>query len=144
MDKYLLVNNKILPDKLEKVIETRKLLDEGFAKNITEAVKITGISRSTYYKYKDFVFSHEEKEVGQRAVMAIMLRHKRGVLASVITCFASLNVNVLTINQSMPINSKASVNLSLDFMETEFDIDEIINELKKINGVISVSLLAIE
>lgn len=144
MDKYLLVSKKILPDKFDKVIETRNLIDEGIAKNISEAVKITGISRSTYYKYKDFVFSHSDKEIGQRAVMAIMLRHERGVLANLISCFSSLNVNILTINQSMPINSKASVNLSLDFIETKYDINEIIDKLKDIDGVISVSLLAIE
>lgn len=144
MNKYLLVNKKILPDKLDKVLETRTLIEEGSVKNISEAVKQVGISRSTYYKYKDFVFEYRDKELGQKAVMAIMLRHKRGVLANVINYISSTNVNILTINQTIPVNAKASVNLSLDFMGTQHDVEEIIENIRKIDNVISVNLLAIE
>lgn len=144
LKKYLIVSKKILPDVYEKVIEARNLINTGSVKGISEAVKMVGISRSTYYKYKDYVFSPSENSIGRKAVISMMLRHEKGILSSVLNHMSSENVNILTINQSIPINGKASVNLSLDISDIIKSIDDIITELKKLKGVSAVKLLSIE
>ncbi|MFA9423653.1 MAG: ACT domain-containing protein [Sedimentibacter sp.] len=144
LKKYLIVSKKILPDVYEKVIEARNLINNGDVKGISEAVKQVGISRSTYYKYKDYVFSPSENSIGRKAVLSMMLRHEKGVLSNVLNYMSSENASILTINQSIPINGKANVNVSLDISDIDKSIDDIIAEMKKIKGVSSVKLLSIE
>lgn len=144
LKKYLIVSKKILPDVYDKVIEARNLINNGSVKGISEAVKMVGISRSTYYKYKDYVFSPDENSIGRKAVVSMMLRHEKGILSSVLNYMSQENVNILTINQSIPINGRASVNLSLDISDIGKPIDDIISELKKLKGVSSVKLLSVE
>lgn len=144
LKKYLIVSKKILPEVYDKVIEARNLINSGSVKGISEAVKKVGISRSTYYKYKDYVFSPDENSIGRKAVVSMMLRHEKGVLSNVLNCLSGSQVSILTINQSIPINGKASVNVSLDISDIVQSIDEMIAELKKIKGVSSVKLLSIE
>lgn len=144
LKKYLIVSKKILPDVYEKVIEARNLINDGNVKGISEAVKKVGISRSTYYKYKDYVFSPSENSIGRKAVITMMLRHEKGVLSNVLNYISSAKASILTINQSIPINGKASVSVSLDISDIEQSIDDIIMEMKKIKGVSTVKLLSIE
>ncbi|WP_312702435.1 ACT domain-containing protein [Sedimentibacter sp.] len=144
LKKYLIVSKKILPDVYDKVIEARNLINSGSVKGISEAVKMVGISRSTYYKYKDYVFSPDENSIGRKAVISMMLRHEKGILSSVLNYMSQEKVNILTINQSIPINGKASVNLSLDISDIGKPIDDIVTELKKLKGASSVKLLSVE
>ncbi len=144
LKKYLIVSKKILPDVYEKVIEARNLINNGNVKGITEAVKKVGISRSTYYKYKDYVFSPSENSIGRKAVVTMMLRHEKGVLSNVLNYLSSVNANILTINQSIPINGKASVSVSLDISDITQSIDDMIIEIKKIKGVSAIKLISIE
>jgi chorismate mutase len=113
-------------------------------KGISEAVKTVGISRSTYYKYKDYVFAPSENSIGRKAVITMMLRHEKGVLSNVLNYLSAANASILTINQSIPINGKASVSVSLDISDIVSSIDDIIMEIKKIKGVSSIKLLSIE
>lgn len=144
LKKYLIVSKKILPDVYEKVIEARNLINNGSVKGISEAVKAVGISRSTYYKYKDYVFSPAENSIGRKAVITMMLRHEKGVLSNVLNYLSSVNANILTINQSIPINGKASVSVSLDISDISQSMDDMIIETKKIKGVSAVKLISIE
>lgn len=134
MKKYLIVNKKILPEVYEKVIEARNLINTGSVKGISEAVKVVGISRSTYYKYKDYVFSPDENQIGRKAVISMMLKHEKGILSNVLNYLSQENANILTINQSIPINNKASVNVSLDISDLSKSIDEVIADIKKNKG----------
>jgi len=142
--KYLIVNKKILPEVYEKVIEARRTINEDSSKNISEAVKEVGISRSTYYKYKDYVFSPSENSIGRIAVFSMILAHKKSVLSKVINNISDHNINILTINQTIPINQKANINLSLDVSGVNISLDEMMSNIKKIEGVISFELLSIE
>lgn len=144
LKKYLIVSKKILPDVYEKVIEARNLINNGSVKGISEAVKNVGISRSTYYKYKDYVFSPSENSIGRKAVITMMLRHEKGVLSNVLNYLSAVNANILTINQSIPINGKASVSVSLDISDITQSVDDMIIETKKIKGVSAVKLISIE
>lgn len=144
LKKYLIVNKKILPEVYEKVIEARNLIHDGTVKGISEAVKEVGISRSTYYKYKDYVFSPSEDSMGRKAVIALMLKHEKGVLSEVLNILSNAKANVLTINQSIPINGKASLNISLDVSDIDSSIEELMSELDKLEGVNYTKLLSIE
>lgn len=144
LKKYLIVSKSILPDVYDKVIEARNLINNGNVKGISEAVKMVGISRSTYYKYKDYVFSPSENSIGRKAIISMMLKHEKGILSNVLNYMSSENSNILTINQTIPINGKASVSLSLDISDISKSIEDVISELKKIKGVSAVKLLAIE
>lgn len=144
LKKFLIVNKKILPDVYEKVIEARNLINDGTVKGISEAVKKVGISRSTYYKYKDYVFSPSENSIGRKAVIAMMLRHEKGVLSDVLNHISAAKANILTINQSIPINGKASVNMSLDISDVDPSIDDMIANIRNIKGVNSIRLISIE
>lgn len=141
---FLIVSKEILPDYYDKVIEARNLLNEGKVKGVSEAVKMVGISRSTYYKYKDFVFTPSENSMGRKALISVMLAHKKGALSEVLNYISSVNGNILTINQNIPINNVASVIISLDISETTITIEEIIVALKKFDFVKSAKLVAME
>lgn len=143
-DKYLIVSKKILPDYYEKVIEARRMLELGKTKSVSEAVKMVGISRSTYYKYKDDVFLPCNSTLGKKALVSLMLEHKRGVLSEVINYLSTVNGNIITINQNMPINNSASVIISLDISDINIPIEEIIVGLKDIEDVISAKLISLE
>ncbi len=142
--KYLIVNKKILPDVYEKVIEARNMINENKVKGISEAVKKVGISRSTYYKYKDFVFAPSEDSVGRMAIFGIMLSHKKGILSAVLNSISDHNANILTLNQNIPVNGQANVTLSLDISGIDTSLEEMIDFLKSIEGVMSVKLISIE
>lgn len=142
--KYLIVNKKILPEVYEKVIEARTMINEGNVKGISEAVKKVGISRSTYYKYKDYVFSPSENSIGRIAVVALMLKHEKGVLSEVLNEISHSKANILTINQNIPINGKASVNLSIDVSDIEPSIEEMLSSIRKLFGVVNARLIAIQ
>lgn len=143
-DKYLIVNEKILPSFYEKVIEARNLINSGMVSNVSEAVKQVGISRSTYYKFKDYVFLPTENSVGKKAVIALMLMHRRGVLSEVLNIVNSQRASVLTINQSIPINGQASVMVSLDISDLEGPIDALVEMLQNTRGVSSAKLIAFD
>ena len=94
--KYLLVDKKILPEYYEKVIEARTLLASGKIKDVSEAVRAVGISRSTYYKYKDYIFTTNADTGGRKAIISFTLSHKPGILSEVLKCLSSYGANILT------------------------------------------------
>lgn len=142
--KYLIVSKEILPDYYDKVIEARNLLNDGKVKGISEAVKMVGISRSTYYKYKDYVFMPSDNSMGRKALISMMLDHKKGVLSEVINYLSSVDGNILTINQNIPINDVASVVISMDISDAALPIEEIITSLGEMDYVNCPKLLALE
>ncbi|MBM6690943.1 MULTISPECIES: ACT domain-containing protein [Fusobacterium] len=142
--KYLIVDKSILPDYFEKVIEVRNLLRDGKFQNVSEAVKEVGISRSTYYKYKDFIFSPSDSNIGRKALISIMLEDKKGALSEILNFFYSLECNIITINQNIPINEVASIIISMDISDTKIPIEEILTSLKNISYVVSARLVALE
>ena len=143
-EQYLIVNTKILPDFYAKVVEARDLVEQHKVKGVSEAVQRVGISRSTYYKYKDSIFSFSENARGRKAVLSMILTHQQGVLSEVLNELAAQHTSVLTINQSIPIHYQASVRLSLDISDLECSIDEVLRSLKEKKGVTNVRLIDLE
>lgn len=143
-EQYLIVNTKILPDFYAKVVEARDLVEQHKVKGVSEAVQRVGISRSTYYKYKDSIFSFSENARGRKAVLSMILTHQQGVLSEVLNELAAQHTSVLTINQSIPIYDHASVSLSLDISDLDCSIDEVLRSLKEKKGVTNVRLIDLE
>ncbi|MEF9968422.1 MAG: ACT domain-containing protein [Longicatena sp.] len=144
MEKYYIVDSSILPNVLDKVIEARSLLQNGEVKQVSEAVKKVGISRGTYYKYKDFVFLPAQGMSARKAVISLMLHHDKGILSEVLNAMSKVNANILTINQNIPIHEWASVVISFDLCEMEVSIDELMQRLDQCRGVNNLHLIAVE
>lgn len=134
----------MLPDTFSKVIEARQLLDSGKIKNISEAVKKVGISRGSFYKYKDLVYETDEANWNRKAVISLMLDDQRGILSAVLKKFADSKASILTINQNIPIHKVASVVISLDLSTMEITIDELLQSIKDVDGTSKVNLVSIE
>lgn len=141
---YLIVDRRILPDYYEKVVQARDMLREGRVKEVSEAVKLVGISRSTYYKYKDYIFAPSNETACKKAVFAFMLSHQQGVLSEVLNKFSELGANILTITQSLPIHGNANVVISVDMTNMTTPPDGIMEQLMSLRGVRSSKLIAIE
>lgn len=141
---YLIVDKRILPDCCEKVVDARALLQSGKAGDISEAVKAVGISRSTYYKYKDYVFSPSETAMEQKAVISLMLKHIQGSLSEVLQFLSLKGANILTINQNFPIHGEANVIVSIELTHVSLSIDELIESLRSLKNVNGANLVAIE
>lgn len=144
MDKYYIVNSAILPRVLDQVIEARQMLESGSVRQVSEAVKRVGISRGTYYKYKDYVYLATQGKEERKAVISLMLHHKKGVLSETLNCLSEVNANILTINQNIPIHDWASVVLSFDISEMRVGVDELLRQLQQVKGVTNVQLIAVE
>lgn len=141
---YLIVSTRILPECYEKVLETRRLLESGAAKDVSAAVKQTGISRSTYYKYKDDIFSPDAGGVIRKAVLSLLLTHEVGVLSAVLGELSTAGASVLTISQSLPIRGSASVMLTLDIARLTCTIEQAIGRLRAVEGVDAATLMTVE
>lgn len=141
---YFLVDSSVLPEVFSKVIDVKKLLSKGTVKAVNEAVKEVGLSRSAYYKYKDYVFPFYETSRGKIITLLFVVEDFPGILSSIINQIASAKANILTINQNIPINSLADVTISIETNEMVKDIRELMDEISLIEGVRKQSILARE
>jgi len=139
--KFYLVREDILPESILKTVHAKEMLASGEVDNIMEAVDHLDMARSTFYKYKDGVFSFFNADNLSVINISLLLRNVAGVLSAVSNCIAHLKGNVLTINQNLPLNGVAYVTLSISMEEVNISVDELLERLKKIDGVIDVQLI---
>ena len=144
MEKYYIVDSSILPESFDKVIQARQLLESGKVRQVSEAVKVVGISRGTYYKYKDLVFLPEENMIDRKAVISLMLENRRGMLTKILQTVSESSASVLTINQNIPIHNIASIVISLDLSNLTGTVDDLLENLRQVSGASNVQLVAIE
>lgn len=143
-DELYVVNSKILPEIFTKVLEVKTLIHTGKVKDISEGVKAVGISRSAYYKYKDFVFLLSEGSKGRKATFSLLINHEAGVLSKVLDKLRECNANIITINQDIPINNAASVNLTVDTSQMNLGIKELLDSFENEDYIIHSQLVAVE
>lgn len=143
-NRFLIIDSEILPGVFLKVIKVKEFLRTGKVKDISEGVKKVGISRSTYYKYKDSVFAMSEGVNGHKVTLGFMILHKAGALSQIIDKIAQRHGNILTINQDIPINNAASVSITFDASKLIIDINELIEDIKLIDSIVNVRLVAVE
>ncbi|MGL4848858.1 MAG: ACT domain-containing protein [Clostridium sp.] len=143
-NKFYIVNGDVLPDVFYKVLEVKELLHTGKVKDISEGVKVVGISRSTYYKYKDTVYQMAEGVNSKKITIVLLLSHKSGALSRVLDFIATNKLNILTINQDIPINMSANVTITLDVSRIKGDVKKFLYKISEIDEVIKVRVLAVE
>lgn len=144
LENYLIIHKSILPEYYEKVLAVRHLMESGRVRDVSQAVKEIGISRSTYYKYKDYILEPSEMAGGRKAVLSMMLAHEPGVLSALLSCISEAGASVLTITQSLPIHDRASVTISLDVNSMSCELSGLIGLVNNTPGVEQAKLLAIE
>ena len=140
----IVVDANILPDVFTKVLEVKKLMARKDEKSFASACKRIGISRSAYYKYKDSVFSYDELFNRKIVNLYLLLNDIPGVLSSVLVFLNSINANILTVNQSIPVDGAAAVNISI---RVTSEINEEIKSLYSISdleGVLEIKVLSAE
>lgn len=141
-ESYLVIEKSALPDIYEKVLQVNLLIESGEAKSASEAVKIVGISRSVYYKYKDSVYSYKKKESSGILTIQVILLDKPGVLVNLLSTFYQVNANILTVNQNIPIRGKAFVSLSANVNNISVELDELLSSIKSIKGLVKIDSLS--
>ncbi len=141
MSEWLLINKKVLPSYFEKVMVIKERVNMG--ENISEACKSLGLSRSTYYKYKDFV-NRPSNNNGKHIILSLKLIDEPGALSSILNEVASRNANIVAINQEMPIHNIAFVTLTISVTEMSISVGDLVTCLKKFNNVVDVMLVAVE
>ena len=140
LNRYLIVDQSVLPDYFLKVIEARKLLENGTYAQVSDAARAVGISRSTYYKYKDKVMEPSQVAVGRTATLMLTLSHEAGVLSKVLNRVSGFGANILTLTQSLPVHDQASLMLSVDISGMNASLEELTRTLEQIGGVEKVRL----
>lgn len=140
-DRYFVVHESALPRGLRQVCEARILLIQGKAKNISDAVKMVGISRSEYYKYRDCVELYTSELQSNIITLQAVLTDRAGVLSSFLNAIARAGGNVLTVNQSIPVDGEAGINLSINISDMRIKIEALMKRLLAISGVQSVQVL---
>lgn len=141
---YLIIERTALPDYFLKVVEARKLLENGVCDQVSEAVRRVGISRSTYYKYKDRIIEPSELNIGHKATLMLTLTHEAGNLSRVLNEVSAFGANILTITQSLPLHGTASIMISLDTNKMDHAVEQLIDDLQRLEGVEKARLLAVE
>ena len=142
--KYLIVDKALLPSYCEKVSLAKELLDEGRAADVSEAVKMVGISRSTFYKYRDMVRDISTVSMGRHAIISMMMSHRVGVLSTVIGVISGYDYSVWTITQNPPVDAKANVVITLELGEDAGALDDMIRDISNIPGLSKVQLLGMD
>lgn len=135
MDRYFLVRQDILPEALIKTIHAKELLASGEAATVQEAVDKAGLSRSAFYKYKDGIHPLDKLDREQIVTISMDLQHKTGVLSKVLALMAEVDGNVLTINQTIPLQGTANVVITVETSQMGDRIADVLRSLNDLDGV---------
>ena len=142
--KYFVVREKAVPEVLLKVVEAKRLLDTKRADTVQEAADQVGISRSSFYKYKDDIFPFRDNVKGKTLTFVLQIEDEPGFLSEILNVVAEYNANILTIHQSIPINGVATLTLSVEVLADTGDISNMIDTIEGKSGVQYLKILARE
>lgn len=145
---YYIIDKKVLPEIFVKVVNAKKLMDSGSSVTVQDAVQRVGISRSAFYKYRDYVFTLEDNFRGKTVTVAFDLKDETGSLSDVLNIIAESGANVLTINQTIPINNVANVTVTVGMgnicTDGKAGLEALIGKISDVEGVIALKILARE
>lgn len=139
---YYLVDGSVLPEVFLKVVEVKQLLEKDKMLTVQEATDRVGISRSSFYKYKDAICPFYEKGKSQAITVLIHLQDEAGRLSDVLNYIAAAGGNVLTINQMIPMNGIAIINLCIQTSHIDRGVDQLVDAIKGLAGVNEIQILA--
>lgn len=142
--KYYVLKKKAVPEVLLKVVEAKRLLESERAISIQEATDQVGLSRSSFYKYKDDIFPFHDNARGKTITFVIQMDDETGLLSAILKQIAEYNANILTIHQTIPINGVATLTLSIEVPPDAKDLSEMISEIEGKKGIHYLKILARE
>ena len=143
-DKLYLVSERALPEVLLQVVEAKKLLETKKVMTVGEAAEAVGISRSSFYKYKDEINYFHEDARGKTISFLLEMEDRQGLLSEVLKEVARYGVNILTIHQSIPVNGLASLSLSLQILNGLTDVTDMVASVEAIDEIRRMKILARE
>ena len=138
----IVVDSSVLPEVILKVLQVKKIMANKEAKSSAAACKLVGVSRSAYYKYRDCVYSYEEKLMQKIITIYMLLKDETGVLSIVLVSLHNLSANILTVNQSIPIDGVATVTISLRLNESFEEAVAMKSIISELRGVVDIQLLS--
>ena len=141
---YLLVEAGSLPEVYGKVLQVKQILANGEASSTSEAVRMAGISRSVYYKYKDAVFPYSQKQTTRILTVQAVLQDRPGVLMTLISVIHAVAANILTINQNIPVDGRALVSISARTDSMDLTVEALLQRLQHLDGVLSIQSIGDE
>ncbi len=141
---FFIVDKSVLPEIFLKVMEVKNLLESKKEKTVQDAVNRVGISRSAFYKYRDAVHPLYENTRGKTVTIATNLDDTPGLLSTVLNCIATEGANILTINQTIPINGIANVTITIETNEMQGEFGRLMVQLEKLQGVQSIKIIGRE
>lgn len=142
--KYYVLRKKAVPEVLLKVVEVKRLLASERSISIQEATEQVGLSRSSFYKYKDDIFPFHDDSRGKTVTFVLQMDDEPGLLSGVLKQIAEYNANILTIHQAIPVNGVASLTLSIEVGPETKDVSELIDSIEAKCGVHYLKILARE
>ena len=143
-EKYFLVRQKAVPEVLLKVVEAKKLLESEKVLTIQEATDVVGISRSSFYKYKDDILPFYDNTKGKTVTFVLQMDDEQGLLSDLLRIVAVYKANILTIYQSIPVNSIATLTLSVEVRSDTGSLSSMTGEMEDMEGIHYVKILARE
>ena len=140
--KYYIVEASALPEVFLKVAEAKRLLSTGEASTVNEATRMTDISRSAFYKYRDSVLPFQNMMTGRIITFQFLLHDEPGLLSEILNVFAAARANIMTINSIVPTNGTAVVTISAETMDLTISLEELLHSIDQTPGVVKAEVLA--
>ena len=140
--KYYIVEASALPEVFLKVAEAKRLLSTGEAATVNEATRMTDISRSAFYKYRDAVLPFQNMMTGRIITFQLLLQDEPGMLSALLNNFSERKANIITINSIVPTNGCAVVTISAETMDLTVPLEDLLRSLRQTPGVIKAEILA--
>ena len=141
-NKYYIVEASALPEVFLKVAEAKRLLSIGQANTVNDAAKMTGISRSAFYKYRDSILPFQNRNTAQIITFQLLLHDAPGALSGILNMLAGFGANIQTINSILPTNSCALVTISADTSDLNISLEDLMHNLAEAPNVIKSEVLA--
>ncbi len=141
---YYVVRKKAVPEVLLKVVEAKRLLDSEKVRTVQEATDMVGLSRSSFYKYKDDIFEFHDTTQGSTVTLICQMDDEPGLLSDVLKIIADCGANILTIHQSIPINNVASLTISIQALQTTGNLSDMLAQMEQHAGVHHVKIIGRE
>ena len=139
---YYIVEASALPEVFLKAAETKRLLSTGEASTVNEATRMTDISRSAFYKYRDAVLPFQNMMTGRNITFQLLIHDEKGLLSELLVLLANANANIISINSIIPTNGTAIVTITAETKELNITIEEMMAQLSGTHGVVKAEILA--
>lgn len=142
--RYYVVNERALPEVLQKVVEAKRLLDSDRSMTVQEATERVGLSRSSFYKYKDDILPLSDNTKGKTVTLVTQMNDEPGLLSDLLHVVATYRANILTIHQTIPVNGVATVTLSVEVLPDTGNVARMMEEIEELTGIYDIRILGVE